>query len=289
MGTKYTATAVSGYNSAPPADDASQTAANQVFWSTIKTKLGDPLNTFAASVDAKIATALDTSCRKITASDSSIAGDNLRTIEIGSTVSTGITVSLGDAATMAAGYMVTVSNQCAISQTIGRVTSANTLNGTAANITLPALCSATLVVNQAATGYNLVGQGNNASFGTTAATQTQMEAATDNTVSVTPLAANWHPGMCKVWCKAGITGNNLASWNMTSVTDAGVGLVTFVIATDFSSANYVGLLAVLTDGIRTQVLQTIAQAAGSFQAQLGRTAVDEADPINWFFSAFGDQ
>jgi hypothetical protein len=65
---------------------------------------------------------------------------------------------------MAAGYIVTVSNQSAISQTVGRVTSSNGINGTAANVTLPALCSLTFKVNAAATGYNIEGQSNNASF-----------------------------------------------------------------------------------------------------------------------------
>jgi hypothetical protein len=57
MASPYSSTTVSSYNSNPPSDDGSQTAANRVKWSTIKTKLSDPLNTFAAAVNSAISTA----------------------------------------------------------------------------------------------------------------------------------------------------------------------------------------------------------------------------------------
>jgi hypothetical protein len=45
MGSPFVATTVTNYNSNPPSDDGSQTAANRVQWSTQKTKLSDPLKT----------------------------------------------------------------------------------------------------------------------------------------------------------------------------------------------------------------------------------------------------
>lgn len=48
----YTPISVSGYNSSPPADDGTVEAANQVKWSTIKTKLTDPLDTAINALEA---------------------------------------------------------------------------------------------------------------------------------------------------------------------------------------------------------------------------------------------
>ena len=39
-------TSIPNYNASPPSDDGAQTEANKIKWSTIKTKLGDPLNVF---------------------------------------------------------------------------------------------------------------------------------------------------------------------------------------------------------------------------------------------------
>jgi len=45
MASPFTSASVSNYNANPPADDGSQTEANRVKWSTIKTKLPDPIKT----------------------------------------------------------------------------------------------------------------------------------------------------------------------------------------------------------------------------------------------------
>ena len=47
MANPYTAPSISGYNSNPPPDDGSNTAANEIKWSTQKTKLADPIKTLA--------------------------------------------------------------------------------------------------------------------------------------------------------------------------------------------------------------------------------------------------
>ena len=51
MSNPYTAVSISGYNSAPPADDGSAVSTNQVAWSKHKTKLGDPLKTALESIN----------------------------------------------------------------------------------------------------------------------------------------------------------------------------------------------------------------------------------------------
>lgn len=122
MGTKYSTVTVTGYNASPPADDGSQVASNQVTWAKSKTKLGDPLKTAIEAVDAKLVTALDASVRTATTTDSTVAGDNLKTIQC-TTNTAGFTLSLGDATTMAAGYIVTVANS---TTSLGNVTVAVT-------------------------------------------------------------------------------------------------------------------------------------------------------------------
>lgn len=153
MGTRYSTIAVSGYNSSPPSDDGSTAASNQVKWSTIKTKLADPLNTFAAAINSQLVTALDQSVRLVSASDNTVAGDHDKTIVIGSTVTATVTISLGDAATMAAGYVVTIQNSSAVNCTVGRATASNTINGATSDYTLPPYHAITFVVASPATGY----------------------------------------------------------------------------------------------------------------------------------------
>jgi hypothetical protein len=159
MGTKYSTVTVSGYNASPPADDGSQVAANQVKWSTIKTKLPDPLKTAIEAVNSGLVTFSDFGSRQITSSDTSVASDHMKTIEIAPTASAAVVVSLGDAATMAAGYIVTVKNSSANSQTVGRITAGDKIDNVAQNITLPSKCSLTFkVANIASEGYHTLTQ-----------------------------------------------------------------------------------------------------------------------------------
>lgn len=154
MGTRYSSNSVAGYNASPPADDGSQTAANQVKWSTIKTKLDDPLNTAIAAINSSLVTFTDFGSRLVTTNDSPAAADHMKTIEISSTVSSAVTISLPDAATVAAGYIVGVKNSSSNSQTVALTTGANTLDGTAAGTATILTGGARMFkVNNAATGY----------------------------------------------------------------------------------------------------------------------------------------
>lgn len=153
MGTKYSTVSISGYNSSPPADDGTQTAANQVKWSTIKTKLPDPLKTAIEAINSQLVTYSDFGVRQVSTSDTTTAADYMKTVEIAPGVSTSVTVSLGDAAGMTAGYIVTVKNSSAITQTVGRATAGNTINGSAFDFSLPPKASAKFKVIGAETGY----------------------------------------------------------------------------------------------------------------------------------------
>lgn len=156
MGGKYVSISSSGYNSSPPSDDGSQTAANLVKWSTHKTKLTDPIKTLADAINTSLVSAFDYSVRQITSSDNTVAGDHMRCVEIASTVTTAVTVSLGDAATMTNVYRVYIKNSSSINQTIGRVTGGDTIDGTAANITIPPGAGIIAQTNSAANGYLVV-------------------------------------------------------------------------------------------------------------------------------------
>lgn len=77
--------------------------------------------------------------------------------------------------------------------------------------------------------------------GTTAATQANMEAATSNTVFVTPLNFKWSPHAAKVWAywsTSGGTPSLQESINVSSLTDSGVGLITVNFSTAFAAATY---------------------------------------------------
>ena len=56
----YTSVSISNYNSNAPADDGSNTASNEIKWSGIKTKIGDPLKDAINSVNSNVSTAFNT-------------------------------------------------------------------------------------------------------------------------------------------------------------------------------------------------------------------------------------
>lgn len=129
-----------------------------------------------------------------------------------------------------------------------------------------------------------------------AATQAEMEAATSLAKPVTPGRMQYHPGVAKAWITFDGTsasiGSGLASYNIASVTDNGVGDYTINIGTDFSSANYcvtgMARLALGFGGF-LQGPANSAPAAGSYRVGTTNTSHALADCafVNVVF--FGDQ
>lgn len=112
------------------------------------------------------------------------------------------------------------------------------------------------------------------------------------TVSGSAVQIATSAGVCKAWAKFNSAGTVAASHNITSVTKNGTGDWTVTIATDFSSANYCGLVS---GGIENNVLiyACAAQAAGTFQIlakdMTNAAATDPSTPDAIFFAAFGAQ
>lgn len=128
-------------------------------------------------------------------------------------------------------------------------------------------------------------------IGNQAATQTQMEAASSNAVVATPGNTNWHPGVSKCWIKVTWTTgtpSNIVSHNVTSITDAGTGLLTVTIATDFSSANYVAVAQVFMATNDKERCFVNSVTAGTFQITI-RNDSGVIDPDGLFVACFGDQ
>ena len=188
MGARYSTLSASGYNSSAPADDGSQVAANLVTWAGVKTKLGDPVKTLADAINTALVTAFDYTVRQISASDSTVAGDHMRTVEIAPTVSAAVTVSLMDAATATSGYLVRVRNSSTIAQTVSRVTGGDTIDGVAGTVTIQSKETRTFLVIGAATGYITLSIGSTTNLslpGTLAVTGTITPSQTNGIVGTT--------------------------------------------------------------------------------------------------------
>jgi hypothetical protein len=81
---------------------------------------------------------------------------------------------------------------------------------------------------------------------------------------------------------------------MTSTTDAQTGVITFNIATDFSSADWSCAPGQTSGSLNAHTIDTVNQAAGSIQL-VARSAInsdsnsDPTDPGAWFMAGLGDQ
>ena len=148
---KYTGVSISGYNATPPSDDGTVSESNKVKWSTEKTKLTDPLKTAIESINTNLVSAFDVSPAALT------TNTTLETSHYGDPVQVsgaGVTLTLTDAATLGAGWYCEVINTDSTNTvTIGRATGADTINGTAANISLLPYQAISIFVNAEENGF----------------------------------------------------------------------------------------------------------------------------------------
>lgn len=122
------------------------------------------------------------------------------------------------------------------------------------------------------------------------ATQAEIETATDTVRAVTPGRLQYHPGVAKFWVAADPAGAITASYNVTSITDGGVGILTVTIATDFSSLAWSGAAQVQENANAIACKFNSATAAGSCDVRAYVTTTGTlTDPNRFFVQGFGDQ
>ena len=135
-----------------------------------------------------------------------------------------------------------------------------------------------------------------------AATQAQQETGSITTFPVTPGTQHFHDSAAKFWTRSNVTagvpatpGND--SYNVTSITDTALGVMTVTIATDFSSANWCSLMmlerAVTTSGaadwrIMTVRASTIAAGSCAYESANEAAPPSADDPQSWHCVGFGD-
>ena len=121
------------------------------------------------------------------------------------------------------------------------------------------------------------------------ATQAEQETGTDVLKAVTPGRQHFHASSNKFWVKGGLTGNILASYNVTSLTDTGTGAITVTIANDFSSAHWSCVATIeLTSTTVAQSCTYDSMAAGSVLCRSVVEAGSAADPVTWSIQGAGD-
>jgi hypothetical protein len=184
-----------------------------------------------------------------------------------------------------------------------------TLTHNATSLILPT--TANIVVAAGDTWFQLAIGSNNvrvfgyqradgSSLGGSIATQAQMEAASSTTTSASPGRTQYHPGVLKVFANIDCIGTfaTRTSYNLTSTTDNGAGRCQLNIATDFSTADWVGFachgaIAVgnLSGGYSSyRSTDTTAMAAGTCEWQIGNAPTGGPTDVDLnTFGGFGDQ
>ncbi len=125
------------------------------------------------------------------------------------------------------------------------------------------------------------------------AVQADQETATSTTLAVTPGRQQYHPSAAKCWAVVTVSGGVptlQTSYNITSITDGGVGILTVTIATDFSTANW-ACVATAQDAVNGSAVRLSAKAAGTTTLKnndLG-SPTSPSDPDAWSMIGFGDQ
>jgi hypothetical protein len=122
-----------------------------------------------------------------------------------------------------------------------------------------------------------------------AATQAEQVTGTSTTIMVTPGRQHYHKSADKVWCTSGLSGGIVNSYNTTSVTDTGAGLVTLNFTVNFDLANNYN---VIVTPWTSNPLWAYANNlnTSNVQLQAKNSAGTNTDPdVAWFCTIQGNQ
>jgi hypothetical protein len=127
--------------------------------------------------------------------------------------------------------------------------------------------------------------------GAMVATQSDQETATSTTTLVSPGRQQFHPSAAKAWLYVSVSGGTptlAASYNITSISDAGVGQLGVTIAADFSSGSFamVGSVSPVNFG---EMLSSNGKGTGSINLFCGSATAGFVDPNAYDAIFFGDQ
>jgi hypothetical protein len=202
-------------------------------------------------------------------------------IVAGTTVTAGTLVLTGDGAVGAPAHSFTSDTDCGAyrigANNIGyAVNGAKVLDIATTGLSVTGALSATTSITAATIAGDVV------------ATQANQETATSTTTVVSPGRQHFHPSAAKCWLKCDHAGTVNASYNITSITDTGPGVVTVTIATDFSSADYAVVVTVGT--AVAACAPSSSQAVGSFVINAFNTGTGAAQDsiLGYYAVAFGD-
>lgn len=248
----------------------------------------DALAALDATVGILIKTAAATYARR-----NLVGTANEITVTNGNGVAGNITVSLPTALTFT-GKTVTGGTFNNVSITNSGFGTMSTQDGNNVSITGGSISGVgNLNVNNLVATGSITG---NSIAGNVVATQANMEAASSTSLVVTPGRQQFHPSAAKGWCEATTSGSAAASYNVTSVTDGGTGLVAINWTTAFSSAAYcaVGCLKIDQGGSTATTYTACVDntAFGTTSAHMTASRVSDGaliDPNHFMIAAFGDQ
>lgn len=305
MGAPYATQAIVNYNANPPPDDGSQTEANRVKWSTIKTKLDDPIKTLAEAINSQniVAFAKVIGGAGVTSTAISYAVVSTDQGKLVRASAGGITITTPDATDVGAPFVFALLNNSAASLTFDGF-GAQTINGIA-SLTIQSglglFCftdgtnwytagSFDPTSNFAAANVNVTATFTGAAVaGAMIATQAEQEAGSATTKIVTPALQQFHPSACKGWVMADMAAGVSASYNVTSLVDGGTGSVQINWGTDFSSATYAPIAIPKADNAYFAHIFNTSFTGAVTVVLINDAAGTAVDPNHVFCAAFGDQ